>query len=63
MPGFGFKEASSHVKVCVLSVLSSTWTICSIRFFSCRERSAKTSPNLMIAGYLLTYGDTDHTVL
>src|ERR1039457_3037782 len=39
MPDFGFKAASSHVSVCVVSVLSSTWMTCSNMLWSRIRRS------------------------
>jgi hypothetical protein len=40
MPDFGFNAVSSHVNVCVASVLSSTWMACSIYASSCHEHAS-----------------------
>src|ERR1700675_3114864 len=64
MPDFGFKAASSHVNVCVVSVLSSTWMTCSIMLSPAMKMLRhETSSYVMVAGSHSSYGDRGHTGL
>src|ERR1700746_3986551 len=60
IPGFGLRAASSHVRVWVVAVLSSTWMTCPIVLYP-REWRQVHKVQIMAASKLSTYGDRGHT--